>query len=408
LKFAERELRVDGREEGFWQHSAPLVIAILGTATTTFPLFLTGALAVVIRRHLGLSATALGVLVASFAMAGAVMAVVIGPRIERIGAVELMRLAAVVAVVALAGIALYARSFITFEVPLVLAGLANGAMQPAANAYLSDLVDPRKQGRAYGVKQAAIPVGTLLAGLSVPWVGLTIGWQFAYVFAAAVGLGVLGLLVRAKRRHLEDRARTRTRVVLAPLVWLAIGAALGAGAANALGAFFVSSAVHTGLGAGTAGYVAALGSAANLVTRLSFGVRADRRGGNHLRVVVASLGVGVVGYLGLAVGGTALSVVAAIAAYAGGWGWNGLFLYAVAHSHPDAPGHATALTQAGTFAGTVAGPLAFGLVVDHAGFRAAWLMASALAALAMVAILFGRALLRRELATRAEGGSATG
>jgi len=388
------------RLAGIWQHSAPLVIAILGTATTTFPLFLTGALAVVIRQHLGMSATELGVLVASFAFAGAAMAVVIGPRIESIGAVELMRAAAVVAVVALTAVALGARSFISFEVPLVLAGLANGAMQPAANAYLSDLVDPARQGRAYGVKQAAIPVGTLLAGLSVPWVGLTIGWQFAYLFAAVVGLGVLALLLRAERRHLHDRARGRTRVVLAPLVWLAIGAALGAGAANALGAFFVSSAVHTGLGAGMAGYVAALGSAANLVTRLSFGVRADRRGGNHLRVVVASLGVGVIGYLGLALGGTALSVVAAVAAYAGGWGWNGLFLYAIAHSHPDAPGHATAVTQAGTFAGTVAGPLAFGLVVDHVGFQIAWVMAAGLAAVAMVAMLIGRSLLRRELATR--------
>jgi len=379
-------------------HSAPLVIAILGTATTTFPLFLTGALAVVIRRHLNMSATELGVLVASFALAGAVMAVAIGPRIESIGAVELMRIAAVLAVCALVAVAVLARSFVTFEVPLVLAGLANGTMQPAANAYLSDMVDPGKQGRAYGVKQAAIPIGTLLAGLSVPWVGLTIGWQYAYLFAAVVGLGVLVLLLRAERRHLEDRVRGRTRVVLAPLVWLSIGAGLGAGAANALGAFFVSSAVHAGLGPGMAGYVAALGSAANLVTRLSFGVRADRRGGNHLRVVVASLGVGVVGYLGLALGGTAISVLAAVAAYAGGWGWNGLFLYAIAHSHPDAPGHATALTQAGTFAGTVAGPFAFGLVVDHAGFRVAWVVAAGLAALAMVAMLIGRALLRRELA----------
>ena len=43
------------------------------------------------------------------------------------------------------------------------------------------------------MKQAAVPVAGIVAGLAVPAVGLTVGWRWAY---AGIGLGVVGLALR--------------------------------------------------------------------------------------------------------------------------------------------------------------------------------------------------------------------
>ncbi|MST35344.1 MFS transporter, partial [Acidimicrobiaceae bacterium USS-CC1] len=83
---------------------------------------------------------------------------------------------------------------------LVAGGLANGAMQPAVNLLLARTVDDRRQGLAFGVKQAAIPTSTLLSGLAVPALALTVGWHVAYLVAAGLALLVGAMLVLPGRR----------------------------------------------------------------------------------------------------------------------------------------------------------------------------------------------------------------
>ena len=51
-----------------------------------------------------------------------------------------------------------------------------------------------RQGLSFGVKQAAIPVSTLLAGAAVPTVALTVGWRWAFVAAAVAALTALALV----------------------------------------------------------------------------------------------------------------------------------------------------------------------------------------------------------------------
>ena len=52
----------------------------------------------------------------------------------------------------------------------------------------------RRQGLALGIQKSGIPTASLLGGLAVPAVGLTIGWSWAFVLggllAFAVSLGV--------------------------------------------------------------------------------------------------------------------------------------------------------------------------------------------------------------------------
>jgi len=378
-----------------------LVLSIAATTITTLPVFLTGALDVIIRRHLGLSSSELGLLVAGFFAFAVPASLVIAPRVALIGAARIMKVAGSAATLALLVIAGVGHSFFVLLGALMVAGLANGAMQPAVNLYLTSRVHLARQGFAFGVKQAAIPVSTLLAGVSVPLVAIDLGWRYAYLGAALVALIVTLVLPKANRSQGGNAAqRQKTTVVLKPLVFLAIGIGLGAGAANGLGAFFISSTAHIGVALGTAGYLASLGSLASLITRIGSGYFADRRSGNHFVVVAVMLSGGAIGYLLLSLGQRPLVVVAAVLAYAAGWGWNGVFNYAVALTHPQATGHATGITQAGAFAGSVFGPLIFGVIVDHLGYVDAWRFAALLAVLAAIAIMIGRSLLLDEIAAR--------
>lgn len=198
----------------------------------------------------------------------------------------------------------------------------------------------------------------------------------------------------------------RPPVAVFPLAVLAAGMTFAVSASNALGTFVVPSAVAHGLAPGLAGLVSALGSTTGLATRVTMGWRADRpmrpeRPGRHpargrqLGVVATMLSLGTLGYLALALGGRVLLVPGVVVAYSAGWGFNGLFNLAVVRSHPATPARATGITQVGTYLGGMLGPLVFGILVDHAGYESAWILAALLAACGALTMLAGRALLDR-------------
>ena len=54
-----------------------------------------------------------------------------------------------------------------------------------------------RQGLSFGVKQAAIPVSTLLAGAAVPTVALTLGWRWAFVLGGLRAMAALAARVYA-------------------------------------------------------------------------------------------------------------------------------------------------------------------------------------------------------------------
>jgi MFS family permease len=311
-----------------------------------------------------------------------------------------MRVAVASSVLSLLTIALLDRSFLSILISLILAGAANGVMQPTVNQFLVGRIKLKGQGLAFGIKQAAVPLATLIAGLAVPLVALTIGWRYGYLGAAIFGAIALLAIPTATNDPATHQNRIRTKVLLKPLIILSIGMAFGAGAANAMGAFLVSSNVHSGFSPGTAGYLAATGSASSLITRILSGYFADRRRGNHLTVVAAMLMIGAIGYLLLSIGSPQLVIFAGILAYAAGWGWNGVFNYAITKTHPGSIAHATGITQAGLYCGSLFGPLLFGVLVDHYSFSVAWQVNAIFAVIGGIAMWTGRRALRSEVANR--------
>jgi MFS family permease len=168
----------------------------------------------------------------------------------------------------------------------------------------------------------------------------------------------------------------------------------------------VESSVAAGLRVETAGLMLALGSAVGIVVRVTFGRLADGMGGGSLRLVAAMLGVGVVGFALLANGSGGLIVPGILLAFGAGWGWPGLFNFAVVRTNPNAPAAATGITQTGASGGAALGPLVFGVVVEAASYEAAWLLCGAIALVALVAILAGRAMILRERARNHAAGAA--
>jgi MFS family permease len=166
-------------------------------------------------------------------------------------------------------------------------------------------------------------------------------------------------------------------------------------AANPLGAFVVESAVSTGIEVGRAGLLLALGSAVGICVRIVFGHLADKLNSGRLRLVAGMLAVGTVGFVLLASGAPSLLVAGVVIAYAAGWGWPGLFNFAIVRSNPRAPAAATGITQTGASGGAAAGPLAFGYIVEETSFGTAWMCSGVTALVAAAAILIGRNMLLR-------------
>jgi MFS family permease len=372
--------------------------AAVSTVLGTLPVFLLGGLAVLVREDLAFSEAQLGFAATTFFASSALCSYPAGRAAERSGSFATTATGAVLSAAALLGVAVLARSYGVLLACLTLAGGGNALAQLGSNGALAWGVPLERQGFAYGVKQSAIPIATLLAGLAVPAVGLTVGWRWAFAGGAAIALPFVLVAPRTGRppRATGERVREGDASTL-PLVVVAVGAGLAAAATNAFGAFLVESAVADGMAPGTAGLLLAVSSALGIGSRLWLGWSADRREGRHLPVIAGLLATGAAGFALLSAGGTAGLVAGALLTYGSGWSFPGLLNFAIVRVNRRSPAAATGITQTGVFVGGGVGPLAFGLLVERFGYATSWLCAAALMVGAAALMLAGRRLLRADL-----------
>lgn len=376
--------------------------AIAAATSTSFIVFLTGALAIQIRGSMHFGADAFGLTISLYYLGAALGSIPSGRLAEAIGGIRVMRPTALLAAVLLVIIAIFVHSWAFLTVSLFFAGVLSAAMQPATNLFLARRIPLNRQGFAFGAKQAAIPLAALLGGLAVPGIALTIGWRWAFVAAAILSVGAAAIVPRSHTSFAAYRASHKGQATdgnLLPLVIVGIGFGMSVFAASGLTAFLVTSGVVSGLPKGEAGFLAGAAGAVALIARVVSGILADRRGKAHFKVVSGMLGIGVIGFFGLALGASTgshwLFIVGAIIASGAGWGWNGLFNYAVIRAYNKAPARATGVTQvSGRLAG-VFGPLVFGLVVAHGSFADAWVIDGLAALFGAGIILYGRKLMIR-------------
>lgn len=359
-------------------NSRSVILAATSASTVAIiPVFLLGAMGLFVRSDLHFGQTQLGLAVSAFWLMMAVGGVTGGRVSQNLGATTAIRIGVIFSILVLLGVAL-TPSWVILVGLMGFAGLASALTQPAADlAILSGVPTPRL-GVAFGVKQTALPGAALVAGIGIPVLANTVGWRWAFAVGAIVGLpALLGMphLVRQPVHKTVDGLPSKQR--LEGIVGFSAAFGLAMIAVSATGAFYVESAIAGGTNANSAGLYLAAGSACGIAGRFLF---AWKLGAVREPLLATSviMAVGGISLLCLAFigSGWALFVVTLVAIGAG-WGWNGLLTFAVVSSYPIAPARASGYIVLGAASGGILGPVAFGVLVQHCGFRIGWIAVSA-------------------------------
>lgn len=368
--------------------------------------FLLGAQAVLMQRDLGFGPARLGVAVSVYFGVAALSTVLGVGAFTRWG----RRVGLVVAggLVAVGGllVATVVHGWWALVLAMAVLGMGNAACQTTANAAVATALPVHRRGLGFGIKQSAVPVAIMFGGLAVPTTTVLLGWRSTFVIVALVGLTVA--LVGAARpvRGPDTTARAAgglppDRAPRGPLLLCGVAVTFASAPANFLGSYLASWAHEVGLTVEQAGLLLAVGSVGSVLMRVVTGHRADGRHGANLPVVAGMILVGAVCLVLLgAVPQPWVVVVFGLLAFAVGWSWPGLILYAVARLGRDAPTQASSVIQAGAFLGGAMGPALLGLVVALLGFPAAWSVAAGSFVVSALLLMAARQGFRADLRTR--------
>ncbi len=367
--------------------AAPVQAVAASVACVTasvMPGFLAGALGSDIKAEFGIGDTGLGVALALTYIVAAVAILHAGELSDRIGSRRSLLISMVVTMAGYLVVAFVARSFATLLVGLTVAGAGLTLAGPAAKVLVADHVSPQRQGLAFGVHMSAIPLGPLLAGLTVPVVGGTDGWRWPFLGGAVLaGIGIL-LVPRerstatAATRTAKDPAAGRfAHVRVGPLFVFAAAAMLASCSVVAAAAFFVVNSENAGISESTAGLLLSVASAGVMTVRIALGALADRVRTGAVSTVAVLLTASAAGYALMAANTPWLYALGGQVAIILGWSWPGLMVLALVRIYPEAPGLASSFVIGGLNLGAVVGPVAFGAISDAASSTVALAVAAA-------------------------------
>ena len=369
-----------------------LALAILIVALSSLPVFLVGATFLQLEQAIGLTTTGLGAVTAFFFLTASITSAALGRVVERIGWRASMRINSISSALILIAIALFAHSALSLSLLLIAGGGVYGLANPAANKALAELVRPDRRGLIFGLKHSGIPTSTLLAGLAVPTLALTIGWRFAFAFAALL-LPVIWILLAIDNDDPIDAANdinsshTVAPMSTSQIAALAGAAALATWAAVSLGTFLIPAAVEASLSESGAGMLLFVGSLASIGTRVTAGSLTDRKGSRGFVGLAVLMGVGSVVFVALSGAAGVWFVGLVLLAFATGWGWPGLMTFTVVNANVATPASSSAITQAGVFLGAGIGPLALGWLIGNVSRIAAWMTVAVCLGIASVVTL---------------------
>lgn len=380
-----------------------MAATVVGTTASVFPAFLTGAVGVQLRNSIGIDDAGLGLAIGAFFMGAALGSALLGGVAERMGGPRAMRAGLMITVTAGALIAALARSSSAFFVLLFLAGAANALTQPAANLMLSESLGSKRLGFAFAIKQSGMPSATLLGGLAVPALALTLGWQSAYGAGVLLAFGALAMIPNApsaSATRARGARRNRPDLPLRLMVLYAMVGGFGAASAGALVGFLVSAAESADFSPASAGLLLTGGSIIGIGSRILQGRLADSGRVLPIRQAALLFALGGLGMLILALDRTGTYLIGIVPAFGFGWAWPGLFNLSVVRNNPSAPAAATGISQTGVYIGAGAGPAVGGFIVEFAGYPGLWLAGATASFAAAALAMMLRILVRRERMSR--------
>ncbi len=145
-----------------------------------------GILAPDLQRSIGFDEAQYGFIVTAFQAAYAVGLLVVGGLMDRFGTRRGFSLAVGVWSVAAMGHAL-ARTALGFGVARFALGLGEAGNFPAAIKTVAEWFPKKERALATGIFNSGSNVGAIVAPLTVPWIAINYGWQWAFIATGAIG-----------------------------------------------------------------------------------------------------------------------------------------------------------------------------------------------------------------------------
>ncbi|MGW3498268.1 MFS transporter [Streptomyces sp. NPDC001020] len=382
--------------------SGLLVLVTGGMGLSMVVLYAIGALGPFLVADLDLSGSRLGLLTAVTFGTASLLSLYAGHIADLVGGRRSLALLLALVACAFTALAL-SHGYETLLAALVFGGAAQSLANPSTNKLIAAHVPPARRAMAVGVKQSGVPLAAFTAGLVLPALADATSWRTALAvvvpLALAAAAGTLLLLPPDGTRpagpglSLPSPPNTPTRWLMA--VSFCVGCALAA-----LTTYLPLYAhQRLSLGERSAGALIAAIGVSGIASRLLWSKYSDRMDIARSLLVLAAVAVASALLLPAALAGTWLVWVGAVGLGGSAAAANAVTMVAVTKgSGFGRTGHASALVSLGFFAGFVAGPLGFGLLVDSTGgFTAGWVMVTVLLGLAGALAWAGREPVRRSV-----------
>jgi len=348
-----------------------------------------GAYAPGVRDTLSLNLAQLGTISLVFFLSSSAAYVPSGAVIERFGPIRVIQIAGIIHGTALIVGGAMAQTMFGMFVMMSLTGALHSALQVAVTVWIAGRIPVERQGLALGLKQSAIPLGALVAGVSLTQIGSG-AWRSVFI---ATGIVIVALSAVAAQPLIVKRAIARPSLkqlfkLDKSLTMLMTAGFICTASVIPLTVYLVESLVARDWTEIAAGAVLTAGAATNLIARLTCGFLIDRDQRRAHRLLLVMIGAGAVGFLLLAIPGMPFVgiIFGAMLAYGLGWGWLGVYVFVVVRDNRDRAAAASALVHTGTSGGSAFGPFVGGFLATAYGYLPLWL-ACAFGMLIVVTIL---------------------
>lgn len=359
--------------------AAFVALLALAMAVSTFLTIVFAALAPFLTRDLGLSRTQIGTLTTALYVTGGLLSPAAGSLVDRIAPRRLLVVLFATAAASYAAVAA-SWSYLAMLVAALFGGVAVALGNPVTNVLVTAHVPQVRQGVATGLKQSGVQAGIFVGGVTLPLVAAVAGWRVAAL--SGVVLPVLG--AAATLAVVPQSAVHRVVAVARPplpagMRWLAAyGFAMGLGIAAVSGYLPLFGVERFGLSPALAGWFTSVVGGVGVVARIAWGRAADRRVTPPARSLAVIAALSVIGGALLIVADATTAVlvwVAAVVIGASAAAWNSVGMLAIVRDAPlGVAGRASGVVLVGFYGGYLAGPSAFGAIVDATDdYTAGWL-----------------------------------
>lgn len=374
------------------------VILCLAMVASKLVLRGVGMLAVPLRQDLGISQAQVGLLATTGNAAAVLLVVGLGSRVGRLTSRNSLLILFGTAAIGTVSVSV-SPNYGVLLVAVWLCGAAGAAANPITNQAIARLAAPGSRGRVLGIKQSGVMAASLVAGVLLPPVADVSGWRVAVGTSIALpllGLAITAAVLKSGGRNTpvpKGTERIAVRHVLRHhrfLLGLA-GYATIMGIGTASTSVYLPGYAHDELGYSVTlgGFIGASLGLAGVTSRVVWGGAVEHRKATLIQdLALTAVGTAITSVLVLAATSWhALVWIGAIGFGVVGTSWTVTVNMAIVRDlPPEVAATGSSITELGFSLGLMAGPAAFGVLVDGPGYQWAW---SGIAALQ----LFGAAIM---------------